>query len=85
MYDAAGVRRAAGMHAKIINVLKKSMDELDAKNSHEPKVESELNSLDPKPEKELKEFVGHTPLEVLCGAIVGVGLGLLFVNYVGVL
>jgi len=67
MYDAAGVRRAAGLHAKVINVLRKSIDELDPDSA--PSEE---------PPKALKEFVGHTPLEVLCGAILGVAIGFMF-------
>lgn len=67
MYDAAGVRRAAGLHAKVINILKKSIDE------------SEGIKVDEKQDKPLKEFVGHTPLEVFCGAVVGAALGLMFV------
>jgi acid phosphatase family membrane protein YuiD len=63
MYDAAGVRRAAGLHAKVINMLRLSIDELDKKNA------------EPSEEKPLKEFVGHTPLEVICGAILGVFIG----------
>jgi hypothetical protein len=83
MYDAAGVRRAAGLHAKVINVLRKSIDELD-KPDFEKSEEAErlsdthYNPVDV-PQKDLKEFVGHTPLEVVCGAIVGVALGLMFV------
>ncbi|MCL2036566.1 MAG: divergent PAP2 family protein [Oscillospiraceae bacterium] len=76
MYDAAGVRRAAGLHAKVINILKRSMDELDGNGGNN---EQATNHEEEKADKPLKEFVGHTPLEVLCGAIVGVLLGLLFV------
>ena len=68
MYDAAGVRRAAGLHAKVINMLKKTIDEADGIDVQEDS---------DKPMKELKEFVGHTPLEVFCGALVGIVIGLL--------
>ena len=77
MYDAAGVRRAAGLHAKVINVLKISIDELDGKN------DEASQSSEPEPpatsHRPLKEFVGHTPLEVLCGALLGVFIGYMFV------
>lgn len=53
-YDAAGVRRQAGMHAERINFL---FDEL--LNGH---------IWD---EDELREVLGHTPLEVLAGLIWG--------------
>lgn len=56
MYDAMGVRRQAGKHAEIINILI-----TDWKN---------------KPPL-LKEVLGHKPLEVLFGLILGVSLGLL--------
>ena len=59
MYDATGVRRAAGEHAKVLNQL----------------LFSEGESITPS-QKALKEFLGHTPLEVLGGAILGVILGL---------
>lgn len=59
MYDAAGVRRAVGKQAKVLNKLIHShMDRLQL-------------------EKKLKELVGHTPLEVFMGALLGIVTGLL--------
>ncbi len=55
MYDAMGVRRAAGEQAKVLNKLVFE----DKGNAH-------------RPEKALKEFLGHTPLEVLGGALLGI-------------
>ena len=55
MYDAAGVRRAAGHQAAAINMLFKSFEDQGVK-------------LD----KKLKELLGHTPVEVAAGAILGV-------------
>ena len=55
MYDAMGVRRAAGEQAKVLNKL--VFEDKDNEN---------------KPEKALKEFLGHTPLEVLGGALLGI-------------
>lgn len=63
MYDAMGVRRAAGDHAKIINLIV-NRDFADLKNFF------------PKDKEELKEFLGHTPLEVLGGAILGITIAL---------
>ena len=60
MYDATGVRRAAGEHAKVLNQI----------------LFSDGESMTPS-QKALKEFLGHTPLEVLAGAILGVILGLI--------
>jgi len=81
MYDAAGVRRAAGLHAKVINMLKKSIDELEPLSEEEKKLRLSETTYNPheNSQKDLKEFVGHTPLEVVCGAVVGVLIGLMFV------
>lgn len=61
MYDAAGVRRAAGKQAKVINKLVREM-----------KVEHTVK------DTRLKELLGHTPLEVLAGALLGVTIAYLF-------
>lgn len=61
MYDAAGVRRAAGKQATLLNKL----------------VENATNSGIIVSEK-LVEVLGHTPLQVLVGAIIGVLVGLLY-------
>ncbi len=55
MYDAAGVRRAAGEQAAILNVIIE-----DFRDQHQFKQER------------LKELIGHTPFEVLAGAILGI-------------
>jgi hypothetical protein len=54
MYDATGIRRAAGMQARILNRMLEEMHD--------------LHKL--KPER-LSELLGHTPLEVLVGAVYG--------------
>ena len=61
MYDAAGVRRSTGRNAAVINQL---MDMLSG-NGY---------VLD---EKRLKELVGHTPIQVLAGALLGTLIGTL--------
>ncbi len=55
MYDAAGVRRETGTQAAVINQILKDV----------------LINGKPITDEELKELVGHTPLEVLCGAVTG--------------
>ena len=61
MYDAMGVRYAAGEQAKVINQL---VDEwLDTMKFDQEKIPHF---------KELKEMLGHTPIEVIGGIIVGV-------------
>ncbi len=54
MYDAMGIRRAAGHHAKILNDL---VLKIDSNSSVEDR---------------LKELLGHTPLQVLGGFILGI-------------
>lgn len=77
MYDATGVRRAAGIHAKQINRLRHIVDELD--EDVLDKIEEEVDEdYDPEDTKELKEFLGHTPLEVIFGALLGIIIGIVF-------
>lgn len=59
MYDATGIRRAAGRQAQVLNHML-----VELKDYH--KLESER----------LKELLGHTPLEVLAGAVYGAFLAL---------
>jgi acid phosphatase family membrane protein YuiD len=60
MYDAAGVRRAVSIQARIINQM---IDE--AFQGH------------PMAEKRLRELIGHTPIQVLVGGLLGIAVGLL--------
>lgn len=57
MYDAIGVRQESGKQAKVIN----DMVELFAHMGKDVDIE-----------KQLKEFIGHTPLQVFCGGILGI-------------
>lgn len=72
MYDAAGVRRSAGKQARVLNQI--------IKEFMEP--EHILNK------DKLKEFLGHTPKEVVSGAVLGiavsVGLRLLIESSYGI-
>ncbi len=79
MYDATGVRRAAGIHAKQINRLRHIVDELDEEilDKIDEKVEEDDED-DPEDTKELKEFLGHTPLEGIFGALLGILIGIVF-------
>lgn len=61
MYDAAGVRRAAGQQAKILNMLVEEWEKNNFENT----------------EKKLKELLGHTPVEVFAGAVLGACIALL--------
>lgn len=62
MYDAMGVRRAAGEQAKIINFFVQKHNNEKLEND---KIQQE--SID----KNLKEFLGHTPIEVISGSVLG--------------
>lgn len=61
MYDAAGVRRAAGQQARILNKLLEDFEKSDFSQS----------------DKHLKELLGHTPKEVFVGALLGIAIALL--------
>lgn len=56
MYDAAGVRQAAGKQARILNQI---VDEFFSEDH-------DLN------EARLKELLGHTPFQVIVGALLGI-------------
>ncbi len=60
MYDATGVRRAAGQQAMILNRL---IDDLFIAH-HGLRQER------------LRELLGHTPIEVIAGAVLGIIVGL---------
>ncbi|AEV16426.1 MAG: divergent PAP2 family protein [Thermus sp.] len=62
MYDATGIRRAAGLHAQLLNQLVQELQKVLEKG--------------PAPEP-LKELLGHTYLEVLVGALLGALVALL--------
>ena len=56
MYDAAGVRRAVGIQAGILN-----------------RILRELKDRRPKDvEQDVRELLGHTPIQVFYGAVVGI-------------
>jgi acid phosphatase family membrane protein YuiD len=60
MYDAAGLRRAAGRQAAILNRLVEDL--VHMRGVQEPM---------------LRELLGHTPVEVLVGAVIGIAVGLI--------
>ena len=61
-HDAMGVRWETGKQAFIINEIIKAFEEL---------------SQETLPEVKLKEFVGHTPIQVTAGILIGIGNGFL--------
>lgn len=62
MHDAMGVRRETGIQARVLNEMMTLFREMGTKMSVEDK---------------LKEFVGHTPLQVWIGALLGIIVGFL--------
>lgn len=61
MYDAAGVRRAAGKQAVLLNKIVQTPG---------------LSGLEV--QEKLVEVLGHTPIQVIVGAIIGILVGLIF-------
>ena len=62
MHDAMGVRLETGKQAKLLNEVVESFRSMKGKKLAEEK---------------LNEFVGHTPLQVLMGALLGILIGFL--------
>lgn len=75
MYDAMGVRRSAGLHARQLNQIKRIFAVRGIKLNEDNSV---TRSGKQKKEKELKEYLGHTPFEVLGGALLGILIAMLF-------
>lgn len=61
MYDACNVRRSAGDTARLVNQLLAHVERLTAEDFAE----------------DLKEVMGHTPLQVFVGAVLGLAVGFL--------
>lgn len=67
MYDAMGVRRETGIQAKLLNDIIKTFEDMG---------HSELTAYD-----RLKEFIGHTPLQVLMGALLGILIAVILYSF----
>jgi acid phosphatase family membrane protein YuiD len=59
MHDAMGVRKETGKHAAILNDMIEFIETMGKNLS---------------PEDKLKEFVGHSPLQVIVGALLGLAV-----------
>ena len=55
IYDATGIRRQSGLHAEVINVLVRDL----------------LEGHPMRHEKQLREVLGHSPLEAIVGLLLG--------------
>lgn len=60
MYDAAHVRRETGKQSKVLNYIMSTWEEKRPEQF----------------EADLKELIGHTPLQVAVGAVLGLAVGL---------
>ncbi len=65
MYDAMGVRRETGIQGRVLNEMLEIFVNMGKEISAEAK---------------LKELVGHTPLQVLMGAILGIIIAVIVVG-----
>ena len=65
MYDAAGVRRVVSRQSTVLNRIVKELME------KRPMAEVE---------RDLREFIGHTPFQVIAGAVVGIVVAWLWVT-----
>lgn len=63
MYDARGVRLETGIQAQVINEIMEIINTMGKKISYEEK---------------LKEFVGHTPIQVVAGAFLGILIAFIY-------
>ncbi len=63
IHDAAGIRRSAGKQASVLNRLGVTLSKLFDGRFNEDK---------------LKELLGHTPVEVLIGTLLGIAVAFIF-------
>ena len=66
MHDAMGVRHETGEQAKVLNQMIAQWIDVSEKNA--PFLQN----------MHLKEMVGHTPLQVVAGVLVGIAVGFLY-------
>lgn len=64
IHDAVGVRLETGKQAKVLNTM-----------MFESKAFEDIDF-----EKQLKEYIGHTPLQALVGAIIGVVVAVVYIK-----
>lgn len=65
MYDAAGIRQSVGLQSVVLNRIVKEL------RSRRPMAELE---------RDLREFIGHTPFQVIAGAALGIIVAWLWVT-----
>ena len=75
IHDALGIRREAGKHATVLNDMKKEFYDI-INELNKGKAKNKLIV-----DKRLKELLGHEPLEVLSGIILGITIVLITFHY----
>ncbi len=75
IYDAMGIRRHAGQHAKMLNQI---LDDL-VKTGNFSFFQDESY------QKRFKELLGHEPLETFCGTVFGILIAIIYGILAGVL
>ncbi|MEA3352029.1 MAG: divergent PAP2 family protein [Chloroflexota bacterium] len=70
IYDATGIRRQAGKHAALINTIIRDLKEGHLLRKGHP--------LRQETQEQLKEVLGHTPLEAMAGTIFGIIIAQIF-------
>jgi len=75
IHDALGIRREAGKHAAVLNDMKKEFYDI-INELNKGKAKNKLIV-----DKRLKELLGHEPLEVLSGIILGITIVLITFHY----
>jgi len=71
-HDASGVRREAGKHAVSIKLIAEVLNHISSEEDEEIRTEK------------LKEMVGHTPLQVFFGIVVGILMTVIYCLIFGV-
>lgn len=75
MFDATGVRRQAGEQAIVLNQLMKDF------NHFIGSAKDWSNKKDSEKREELKELLGHKPIEVFFGGLTGLGIAFLLSTF----
>ena len=73
MHDAMGVRLETGKQAEVINELRALLEEIVDDFSTEETLDKKFQKVFS--EEKLKEYVGHTPIQVAAGCILGLLIG----------
>jgi len=69
MYDAAGVRRSVSQQSAVLNRI-----------VHELRLRQHITRL----ESDIREFIGHTPFQVITGAALGIAVAWLWITIAGI-